>query len=557
MWQAFLCDTMTGRLGAPIDLPSFRWSVSVSDCSLATQRDKGTGGADATGLDVPWSAVPGGTPIARAHELASYRRSLVLCWQRADGELVPVVGGAIGPRTDSWDDTSFSLISPMQLLGSRVLVREGVVGAGEYRADHTKRASGTSYGSDLGGMRPYLKWERTETPDSVSLWCEMGIEVTYDSQVDQDGVWVTATIGDSTQEWQLSGGVHQAGVSRIQCRTGSATSARASYQSALKASCKVWVPTGETYKTTTKEHKKGDPKYRTATATATATIKTKDDYEAAYRKLSQTSHASVTVDTITLTGSLRSIASQAVYLCTMAKPSGQLPIDLPYYGEAGRESRTYKGSDLVNLTCVKVLEDIADASGGPDLQLRPYLAHDGGYSVRYTLLGGTAASPGLPQSGMRRTLAAFPQGGQLQSLKIAHLGPTMRVYASGAGQDEAQLQVVAEDLALCKQHDPWPIFESVKSFSSDDDAGKLADDADSALQAMSTPLMQLQADVHLGDAIEPGDLWPGEIVDVVIEGHPCFPDGTYPMRLMQMEGSQGAGCTLTFDAMEDPWGRWI
>ena len=145
---------MTGRLGAPIDLPSFRWSVSVSDCSLATQRDKGTGGADATGLDVPWSAVPGGTPIARAHELASYRRSLVLCWQRADGELVPVVGGAIGPRTDSWDDTSFSLISPMQLLGSRVLVREGVVGAGEYRADHTKRASGTSYSCDLGGMCP-------------------------------------------------------------------------------------------------------------------------------------------------------------------------------------------------------------------------------------------------------------------------------------------------------------------------------------------------------------------------------------------------------------------
>jgi hypothetical protein len=557
MWQCFLYDTMTGRLGAPIDLPSFRWSVSVSDCSLATQRDKGTGSADATGLDVPWSAVPGDTPIARAHELASYRRSLVLCWQRADGELVPVVGGAIGPRTDSWSDTSFSLVSPMQMLGSRVLVREGVVGKGEFRADHTKRADGTSYGRDLGGFRPYMRWERTETPDNVSLWCEMGIEVTAD-KVDADDVWIEATVGDSTKEWQMKGGLHKEGAaSRVVCMTDSASKARAATQSSLKASVKVSVPSGEVWKSSSGGHKKGDPKYKSSSATVTATIKTAADYEASYKKLSNTSHASVTVDTLTLTGSLRSIASQAVYLCTMAKPSGQLPIDLPYRGESGKDSRTYSGSDLANLTCDKVLKDIADSPGGPDLQLRPHMAYDGSYSVRYTLIGGTSASPGLPPSGTRRTLAAFPQGGQLHDVKIAHLGPTMRVYACGAGQDEAQLQVVAEDLTLCKQHDPWPIFETVKSWTSDEDAGALSDHADAALDAVSTPLMQLQADVCLGDAVEPGDIWPGDIVNVVIEGHPCFPDGTYPMRLMQMEGSQGAGCTLTFDAMEDPWGRWI
>ena len=45
-WAAYLADTMTGLLAAPIDLPSFSWSVSVSDSSLANTREKGGGEDD-------------------------------------------------------------------------------------------------------------------------------------------------------------------------------------------------------------------------------------------------------------------------------------------------------------------------------------------------------------------------------------------------------------------------------------------------------------------------------------------------------------------------------
>ena len=311
MWRTYLADTMTGAVGAPIELPSFRWSLSVSDSSLQTTRDKGTGELDATGLQVPWTAVPAQTPEGRAQALASMRRSIVLCWEGADGREVPVVAGAIGSRTDTWTDTSFDLLSPMSILSSRYVVREGAVGAGTYSPDQ------------------YMKWQRTENPAGVTLKASCGIQVTSDSKVDKDGLWATITIGSDSKEWAI-GGIHRAGVSEIWLRDGDAYMPRKAAQDSLKASCKIWVPTGETYKSNTDGHKKGDPKYETATATVSATVKTREDYEAGYKKWSQQAHGSVTMDDIMFTGSWRSIASQAVYMCTSAKPGGQLPIDLPY-----------------------------------------------------------------------------------------------------------------------------------------------------------------------------------------------------------------------------------
>ena len=43
MWRCWIADTRTGQLVAPVDIPSFSWSVSVGDSSLSTTRDKGVG----------------------------------------------------------------------------------------------------------------------------------------------------------------------------------------------------------------------------------------------------------------------------------------------------------------------------------------------------------------------------------------------------------------------------------------------------------------------------------------------------------------------------------
>lgn len=400
MWQAYLCDTMTGQVDVPIDIPSFRWSVSVSDCSLSTTRDKGTAEGDATGMQLPWGAVPAKTAQAREAMLASSRRAIVLCWDE-----MPVVFGAIGARTDSWSDTSFDLVSPMQMLAARYVVHEGVYGTG-------------------------------------------------------------TTVSD---EGEMKG---------------------------------------------------------------------------------QTLH-SVTTDSIHWSGlSLRAIACRAVQLA-IGKPGGSLPIDLPYLDEQGIHERTYDGFDVQNLSCQDVLEKISDVQDGPDIALIPYMADSS--HVRLRLSAGSDSESMLQSSGPVPTFTAFPGGGTLQNLKASYLGPTMRVYGYGSGQDKAQLGHLSEDLTLCRQSDPWPLQEMVAGFTDDKDAALLRSHADARLALEKVPLCQLQGSIHFGGGLDPSTLWPGYTVDLQLWDYPSLPDGTYHLRLMELSGDEGADVTATFDVMRNPW----
>ena len=125
MWEAYLFDAMTGLLAEQVDLPSFSWTLSVGDCSLSTTRDKGTGEGDASGLRLPWPAVPGSTAAERHEAIAMWRRGIVLTWDGA-----PVVAGVIGPKSGTERDVSIDLISPLEVLAHRYAVREGAFGTG-------------------------------------------------------------------------------------------------------------------------------------------------------------------------------------------------------------------------------------------------------------------------------------------------------------------------------------------------------------------------------------------------------------------------------------------
>lgn len=153
MWECRLADTMTGLLGEPIDIPRLSWSVDVSDSSLSTTRDKGAGDYTGSGLTVPWTALDVSDQGERERALASYRRALVLMW---DGQ--PVIFGAIGPRTDTWLDTSFSLLSVMTMLGSRYMLSEGSFGTGSTWAEdadyqHEGEQAGTVWGTTTTSVR--------------------------------------------------------------------------------------------------------------------------------------------------------------------------------------------------------------------------------------------------------------------------------------------------------------------------------------------------------------------------------------------------------------------
>ena len=124
-WTACLFDSMTGLLAEAIDLPSFSWMLTVGDCSLSTTRDKGTGEGDASGLRLPWAAVPGRTAAERHEAIAMWRRGICLMWDGA-----PVVAGIIGPKSGTAQDVSIDLLSPLEVLSHRYAVREGAFGTG-------------------------------------------------------------------------------------------------------------------------------------------------------------------------------------------------------------------------------------------------------------------------------------------------------------------------------------------------------------------------------------------------------------------------------------------
>lgn len=251
--------------------------------------------------------------------------------------------------------------------------------------------------------------------------------------------------------------------------------------------------------------------------------------------------------------SLRGILASLGKLCTSAKPGGTLPIDWQYAGEAGSHERTYSAYDVANLSWQAIATKIANVSGGPDFQLRPYWSD--GQHVRLSFEAGSDSEPYLSQAGIVPTLTSFAGGGTLEHIEVTNLPPVMRVFGTGSGSDAATICHLSQYLALCTQADPWPLVESTASDSDCDSADLVRSHTDAALAAGRVPLVQLTGKVSLSDegGITLGQVWPGQLVDVDIRDHATLPDGTYRLRLMSMAGDQGDMAQLTFDQIPDPW----
>ena len=201
----------------------------------------------------------------------------------------------------------------------------------------------------------------------------------------------------------------------------------------------------------------------------------------------------------------------------------------------------------------KLVTDICNVEGGPDIQFRPYLADS--RHLRWRMEAGSDSEPYLGDAPVVPVLTCFPGGGTAQSLAWAELAPAMRVYATGAGQDQATLCHLSEDLSLCQRRDPWPLVESRTSGSSDwGTADLVRAHADAALAASRLPMVQWQCEVDaVSGPVVPGQLWPGQRVLLDLDGSPIWPDGRYALRVMEMSGDEGSKVKVTFDQAVDPW----
>ena len=88
-----------------------------------------------------------------------------------------------------------------------------------------------------------------------------------------------------------------------------------------------------------------------------------------------------------------------------------------------------------------------------------------------------------------------------------------------------------------------------------DNVNLLRQHAQAQLSALSTPIMQMVGEYNLGDRHVPqlGEIWPGEIVQLALQGHPALPDGVYQQRIMEMSGDSSNTVKIVFDVMTVPY----
>lgn len=262
------------------------------------------------------------------------------------------------------------------------------------------------------------------------------------------------------------------------------------------------------------------------------------------------SYGGTTNDTISYNNmSLRGIAADIIRKCTREKPSGGLPIDTQYDGEAGNHQRTYYGYNVSNNAADKLLNEITNVQDGIEMRFVPYKK---GNNIRLRFEAGTDSEHELVNSNAKRTLTWFSNGrGLIERLKVSNIGPSMRVYGTGAGQDDSTLCHLAQDLSLCQTRDPWPIVESVVSDTSWDNIDLLRRHSEGTLESSKYPLCQMKGSVHINDFEDQfmGMVWPGDLIDIDIRDHPSLPDGIYTTRILRMEGDSTDKVSLTFSVM--------
>jgi hypothetical protein len=262
------------------------------------------------------------------------------------------------------------------------------------------------------------------------------------------------------------------------------------------------------------------------------------------------SYGGTTNDTISYKNmSLRGIAADIIRKCTREKPSGVLPIDTQYDGETGNHQRTYYGYNVSNNAADKLLNEITNVQDGIEMRFVPYKK---GNNIRLRFEAGTDSEHELVNSNAKRTLTWFSNGrGLIEELKVSNIGPSMRVYGTGAGQDDSTLCHLAQDLSLCQTRDPWPIVESVVSDTSWDNIDLLRRHSEGTLESSKYPLCQIKGSVHINDFEDQfmGMVWPGDLIDIDIRDHPSLPDGIYTTRILRMEGDSTDKVSLTFSVM--------
>jgi hypothetical protein len=260
---------------------------------------------------------------------------------------------------------------------------------------------------------------------------------------------------------------------------------------------------------------------------------------------------------------LRGIACEVIKVCTIEKPGGSLPVDLPYLGEQHnhlqnednlKHNRNYWAWNIANISGQQILDKLAGVRDGVDMQFRPYLTADNSH-VRVMFVAGTDEEMYLPQTGRPYSFSCFDGGGTFEKLHVDYAQPIERWYATGAGQDAEVLTYLASDLSLVNMQNGFSLCENTISDSDASNPDILVGEANGKLNSWNTPIMQFSGEYDMSNGNTPtvGMIWPGELCYLNLSDYPNLPDKRYKCRIMEMSGNTSTRVKLTFDTQTVPW----
>lgn len=232
---------------------------------------------------------------------------------------------------------------------------------------------------------------------------------------------------------------------------------------------------------------------------------------------------------------------QRVVKLAMNKPGGGLPISFPLPERTATNDtdhqRTYDGYNLSNITCDDVLKKLSEVSNGPDIVFKPRLLDDN--NITFDMFhGNDDDDPAISQTvtPVFDTTAVFNEVTDL-SMILTGTYQTNRVFATGAGTNEAMLIKMAQDTASLTAG--YPLLETTESYGEIKTPAVIQNHANANLLANKQRLLEIQLTIRADGEHPLGSFWPGHRVQLVTKDLYGLKDGVHNLRLLNMNGDDG------------------
>lgn len=229
--------------------------------------------------------------------------------------------------------------------------------------------------------------------------------------------------------------------------------------------------------------------------------------------------------------------AQRVLKVAMEKEGGNLPIRFPQPEQTVRDDadhqRTYRGYNVANLRVDDVLDKLSNSINGPDVMFRPRSTDKS--ILWYDMIHGTENNPRIAQTNTPVWDITATKG-SVADFSTTRTGTyqTDRVYSIGTGEDEGTLIQIAQNLSRVQKQ--YPLLETVIKQGDSENPATVMGWAKGSLEANRDPIHEINITVRADGLYPLGSFWPGDEIEIIVEGWLTIKNGRRKARLIGMSG---------------------